>query len=178
LSTVRARKEILLCGGSIDTPKLLLLSGIGPAEELAPLGINVVHNLPGVGKRLRDHYGTYIASQMDAEFSDREQFEKSTADKRPPRDDWLQDTTGYYTEHYNSMAWGFLRDEEILKTKEFASLDPSQQEFLRNPEVPLYELLPVWLSSYIKYIAPLKTRGPYSWLSHCLPFSINEFIKR
>ncbi|KAL2006456.1 hypothetical protein VTN00DRAFT_9124 [Thermoascus crustaceus] len=139
-SDVRASKEILLCGGSIDTPKLLLLSGIGPAQELAPLGINTVHDLPGVGKELKDHYGTYVLSQMDGELSDRAQFEKSTADKRPPRDDWLEDTTEYYTGHYNSLAWGFLRDEEILKTKEFAALDSSQQEFLRKPEVPLYEL--------------------------------------
>lgn len=151
--TVRASKEILLCGGSIDTPKLLLLSGIGPAEELAPLGINTVHDLPGVGKQLKDHNGTYVISQMDGELSDRAQFEQSTADKRPPRDDWLEDTTEYYTGHYNSLAWGFLRDEEILKTEEFAALDPSQQEFLRNPEVPLYELAPVW--SFLTYFTSL-----------------------
>ena len=47
--------QIVLCAGSIGSPQLLLLSGVGPAEQLRPLGINVVHDLPGVGKNLRDH---------------------------------------------------------------------------------------------------------------------------
>ena len=51
----RARREVVLCCGAIDTPKLLLVSGIGPADELRELGITVSHNLPGVGKHLVDH---------------------------------------------------------------------------------------------------------------------------
>jgi choline oxidase len=50
-----ARREIVLCAGSLDTPKLLLLSGIGPSNHLRSLGIDVVHDLPGVGERLIDH---------------------------------------------------------------------------------------------------------------------------
>ncbi|CAN5259496.1 GMC family oxidoreductase N-terminal domain-containing protein [soil metagenome] len=52
---IRARREIILCAGAINTPQILLLSGIGPAEELAELGIPVVLDLPGVGKNLQDH---------------------------------------------------------------------------------------------------------------------------
>lgn len=47
--------EILLAAGAIDTPRLLLLSGVGPADELRDLGIGVVADLPGVGHNLRDH---------------------------------------------------------------------------------------------------------------------------
>jgi len=47
--------QIVLSAGSIGSPQLLLLSGVGPAEQLRPLGISVVHDLPGVGKNLRDH---------------------------------------------------------------------------------------------------------------------------
>ena len=47
--------QIVLSAGSIGSPQLLLLSGVGPAEDLGPLGIGVVHDLPGVGKNLRDH---------------------------------------------------------------------------------------------------------------------------
>ena len=50
-----ARKEVILSGGAVHTPALLLLSGIGPQEHLAQLGIPVVGNLPGVGQNLRDH---------------------------------------------------------------------------------------------------------------------------
>ena len=53
--TVTARREIILCGGSINSPQLLMLSGLGEAEQLAEHGIGVVRDLPGVGKNLQDH---------------------------------------------------------------------------------------------------------------------------
>jgi len=52
--------EIILCGGSINSPQLLQLSGVGNAEELAGLGIPVVHDLPGVGENLQDHLEVYV----------------------------------------------------------------------------------------------------------------------
>ncbi|MFN2445612.1 MAG: GMC family oxidoreductase [Vicinamibacterales bacterium] len=51
----RAAREVILCGGVIDSPKLLLLSGIGPADHLRSLGVPVVVDLPGVGSNLQDH---------------------------------------------------------------------------------------------------------------------------
>lgn len=51
----RATREVILAGGAINSPQLLLLSGIGPAEQLISLGIQVVHHLPGVGQNLHDH---------------------------------------------------------------------------------------------------------------------------
>jgi choline dehydrogenase len=52
---VRAAREIILCGGVVDTPKLLMLSGIGPADHLKSLGIPVVADVDGVGKNFQDH---------------------------------------------------------------------------------------------------------------------------
>ena len=54
---VKARREVLLCGGSINSPQLLQLSGIGPGALLQSVGIPVVHDLPGVGENLQDHIG-------------------------------------------------------------------------------------------------------------------------
>jgi len=54
--TVRATREVILCGGAINSPQLLMLSGIGPATHLAERGIEPVHDLPGVGQNLQDHY--------------------------------------------------------------------------------------------------------------------------
>jgi choline dehydrogenase-like flavoprotein len=53
--TLSARQEIVVCCGAIDTPRLLLLSGIGPAQQLRELGIDVVADVPGVGENLTDH---------------------------------------------------------------------------------------------------------------------------
>jgi choline dehydrogenase len=53
--TVAARREVILSGGAIGSPHLLQLSGIGPAEHLRAHGIEVLHDLPGVGENLQDH---------------------------------------------------------------------------------------------------------------------------
>jgi choline dehydrogenase len=58
--TARAAQEVLLAGGAINSPQLLLLSGVGPAEELRTLGVRVAHDLPGVGKNLQDHLNVNI----------------------------------------------------------------------------------------------------------------------
>ncbi|WP_223420838.1 GMC family oxidoreductase [Tateyamaria pelophila] len=55
LRSVTARKEIILSGGSINSPQLLMLSGIGEAEQLSEHGIDVIADLPGVGKNMQDH---------------------------------------------------------------------------------------------------------------------------
>jgi choline dehydrogenase len=57
---VRASREVILSGGPINSPHLLKLSGVGPAEELKALGIDVVHHLPGVGENLQDHLEFYF----------------------------------------------------------------------------------------------------------------------
>ena len=56
----RASREVILCGGAINSPQLLLLSGIGPADHLKALGIDVVSDLPGVGQNLQDHLASGV----------------------------------------------------------------------------------------------------------------------
>ena len=58
--TVKASREVILSAGSIKSPQLLMISGVGPAADLAALGIEVVHDLPGVGENLQDHYGAIL----------------------------------------------------------------------------------------------------------------------
>lgn len=57
---VFAEREVLVCGGSINSPQLLLLSGIGDPQQLQPLGIDVHTALPGVGANLQDHLEVYV----------------------------------------------------------------------------------------------------------------------
>jgi choline dehydrogenase len=53
-------KDVILCGGAFNSPQLLQLSGVGNAPELEALGVDVVHDLPGVGENLQDHLEVYV----------------------------------------------------------------------------------------------------------------------
>ena len=65
LHTVRATSEVIISAGAYNTPKLLMLSGVGPAEQLRSFGIPVVVNLPGVGQNLQDHTLARIEFSLD-----------------------------------------------------------------------------------------------------------------
>ena len=60
---VHASREVIISGGTINSPQLLQLSGIGPTNLLNNLGVEVLHNLPGVGENLRDHYGARLTAR-------------------------------------------------------------------------------------------------------------------
>lgn len=65
----RAEAEVIVAAGAINTPKLMLLSGVGPAAHLATHGIPVVADLPGVGQNLQDHYGIDIVAELREHLS-------------------------------------------------------------------------------------------------------------
>ncbi|WP_233151629.1 GMC family oxidoreductase [Pelomonas sp. KK5] len=66
---IRAAREVLLSAGAIGSPKLMLLSGLGPADELRALGLPVHADLPGVGRNLHDHYGVDIVYELNGPHS-------------------------------------------------------------------------------------------------------------
>ena len=73
--TARADREVIVSAGTINSPKLLLLSGIGPAAELADLGIEVVCDLPGVGKNFQDHMDVFVSAETrPVSYSRRNRF--------------------------------------------------------------------------------------------------------
>jgi choline dehydrogenase-like flavoprotein len=61
---VRAAREVILSGGAVNSPHLLQISGIGPADHLQSIGVPVLHDLPGVGANLSDHYVVRIAHRV------------------------------------------------------------------------------------------------------------------
>lgn len=69
IKKVYVKREVILSGGAFNTPQLLMLSGIGPAEELARHQIPVRVDLPGVGRNLQDRYEVGVVSEMHAPFS-------------------------------------------------------------------------------------------------------------
>ncbi|MGW0822799.1 GMC family oxidoreductase [Streptomyces sp. NPDC002845] len=68
--TVTASREVIVCAGAVDTPRLLMHSGIGPKQDLEALGIPVVHDLPGVGENLLDHPESVIVWETHGPIPD------------------------------------------------------------------------------------------------------------
>jgi choline dehydrogenase len=64
IQVVRARREVIVSAGAVNTPKLLQLSGIGPAGLLAKLGIPVLRDMPGVGGHLKDHFSIRVVARV------------------------------------------------------------------------------------------------------------------
>ena len=64
-----AQQEVIVTSGAVGTPKLMMLSGIGPAAHLREHGIEVVHDLPGVGENLNDHFGIDIVAELNGHDS-------------------------------------------------------------------------------------------------------------
>ncbi len=100
--TAEARREVIVCGGAINSPQLLMLSGIGPGEHLAELGIPLLHDLPGVGQNLMDHMQAPLAYHCKAPVS---LADKESAEQRQRyRDEQL----GMLTSNLGE-AGGFVR---------------------------------------------------------------------
>ena len=102
----KARREVILAGGAINSPQLLKLSGVGPATELRALGMDVVHDLPGVGENLQDHLEFYFQVAVKKPitlFSSQSLLQKGMIGLR-----WLLRHDGLgATNHFESC--GFIR---------------------------------------------------------------------
>jgi choline dehydrogenase len=57
-------REVILCGGAVNSPHVLQISGVGPADHLRQIGVSVVHDLPGVGANLNDHYVVRVSHRV------------------------------------------------------------------------------------------------------------------
>ena len=89
--SIRAEREVILSAGSIQSPQLLLLSGIGSADDLRAVGVEVHHDLPGVGRNLQDHpFVTLIWEVSDPNTL-------YGADKPKPLAEWVLRRTGPLT---------------------------------------------------------------------------------
>lgn len=105
---VNPHGEVILCGGSFNTPQLLMLSGIGEVEHLKKHGIACRRNLPGVGANLQDRYEVTVISEMDGAFA----LLKGAAFTLPQNPDepdaalrqWRENGTGLYSSNGSVVA--------------------------------------------------------------------------
>ncbi len=97
-----ARREVILSGGAFNTPQLLMLSGIGPADALTALGIPVRVDLPGVGANLQDRYEVGVVHRMKADWP---LLVGATFDRTDRQwRDWNTDASGMYVSNGAAIA--------------------------------------------------------------------------
>ncbi|HUL63394.1 MAG TPA: GMC family oxidoreductase N-terminal domain-containing protein [Burkholderiaceae bacterium] len=68
-TTVRANREVIVTSGAIGSPKLLMQSGIGPADHLSAVGVKTIHDLPGVGANLQDHLDLFVIAECTGDHT-------------------------------------------------------------------------------------------------------------
>jgi len=133
--TYQASNEVILSAGSLDTPKILLLSGVGPADELSDLSIPVVEDLPNVGKNMKDHccVTTTLLFKPDAPAPEVPAGIEDSSRPISELDPLLQ--VGLEA----PMAW--FSSPIVKSSAEFAALDEKTRA--RLDKVPSYELLTI-----------------------------------
>ncbi|MYE23566.1 MAG: choline dehydrogenase [Gammaproteobacteria bacterium] len=108
-----ANREVILAAGAVQSPQLLELSGIGEAERLRGLGIDVAHNLPGVGENYRDHYSSSVAWRVKGTTTLNEQTRGARIVLEAIKYGLARRGAFTYTA---GIAHGFVRTHEELET--------------------------------------------------------------
>lgn len=148
IATVNASKEIILSAGAINSPKVLMLSGIGPEEELAKHGITKIVALPGVGQNLKDHCLVRLKGLVRPNIIP----SVSLNDVVSWKTQWDIDQSGPLAMDPSLMALGYFPHRNVTKWVEFQELDGSARDLLTKPQAASYELgivsslLPIILS--------------------------------
>lgn len=112
LRRVHANTQVIMSAGSYHTPKLLMLSGIGPGKELGQLGINCLQDLPGVGRNLQDHLGSFVQYQCKQAITWLELTSLTGQAKAAFR--YLLNGTGPLS-HYPTDTTAFLKSDARLE---------------------------------------------------------------
>ncbi|EWG51694.1 hypothetical protein FVEG_10595 [Fusarium verticillioides 7600] len=154
-SMIKALREVILSAGSIQSPGLLEMSGIGQTKVLAKAGVKKLLNLPGVGENYQDHLrtsNTYILKEGYESF-DQMIFKPDGALAKEQFNLWLENKVSWYD--YTSSAYAFLNWAQVSnsvqkKMKRLVKdgfsingtvVDKKKLEYLSDPSIPQLELL-------------------------------------
>ncbi len=158
--TIRASKEVVISAGSLDTPKILMHSGIGARGELSKFNIPVLHENPSVGQNYRDHYHIMMKYQRANHASDKAALFMDKSRQEAALREWHANRTGDYAQIGCAMSLGFFKSDGVLDSEEFSDLPGPEKARLSQPTIPSYEVcFNVTAPDY--YINP-KTAGAIS----------------
>src|SRR6202012_5259643 len=152
---VQARREVVLCTGAVNSPQLLMLSGIGDREQLRSHGIKVVHHSPQVGENLQDHLGAVLGfqAQRDALFATGKRVQLINYLIR--RRDMLRSSAG--------EAYGFVRSRPHLALPDlelFFGPGPFFDEGLGEPPGHAFIFGPILVKPHSRGRIALRSADP------------------
>ena len=110
---MRASREVILCGGAINSPQILELSGVGNGERLRELGVETAHHLPGVGENLQDHFAIRMSWRVTRPITYNERMRGLGFVREGLR--YLRNRTGVLALSAASIT-GYVRTREGVET--------------------------------------------------------------
>lgn len=151
---VTAREEVILSAGAIESPKLLLLSGVGPSQELSKHKIPIFHDLPGVGKNLDDHLYLFLVSTQKPSGHHRTSHITSPSAPEPARQQWVQNQSGPLAQAYLPQMMAWLKRPKVFASREFAELDEDERKVWLVDTKLTFEIISVRLQTISPHSLP------------------------
>ncbi|KAF7718970.1 Glucose-methanol-choline oxidoreductase [Penicillium ucsense] len=135
-------KEVILSAGSLNDPRILMHSGIGPAAQLKQYNLPVVLDVPGVGQGLRDHCFVPLVNTRTETSTQRKAFYGDKAAMDAALKQWQEDGTGPWAKFACEIGIGWFKlGEKLVSSPEFQGLPREEQEYLLRETIPHYEII-------------------------------------
>ena len=127
--------------GALDSPKLLLLSGIGPEEDHAKHNIQVTYHLPGIGRNLHDHLRLELVTIQKPGSRHRTSYIHSPDALQAARAQWVKDRTGPLSNYYLPQMISYLKSDRVRNSREFKELAGAVQDHFQAETKPNFEMI-------------------------------------
>ncbi|KAK7943570.1 uncharacterized protein PG986_012683 [Apiospora aurea] len=135
-----ASKEVIISAGTLNSPAILMHSGIGPKSQLEQHNIPVVLDVPAVGQGLRDHNFCPLVYSRSETSTARKAFYGDQKTMDAALEQWKQDGTGPWSKFACQAGIGFFKLPALPAHPSFRALPASEQALLQKPTVPHYEV--------------------------------------
>ncbi|KAI0885158.1 GMC oxidoreductase [Annulohypoxylon maeteangense] len=136
-----ASKEVILSAGSLNDPKILMHSGIGPKAQLEKFGLPIIQDVPAIGQGLRDHMFVPLAYQRTEGETERPAFYGDHEAMSTALEQWKKDGTGPWAKFGCELLIGWFKLPHIASLPEFQALSSTEQNYQNQPTVPHYEII-------------------------------------
>ncbi|KAE8356731.1 hypothetical protein BDV28DRAFT_144854 [Aspergillus coremiiformis] len=136
-----ASKEVILCAGSLEGPRILMHSGIGPAKQLERFNIPVKLDVPAIGQGLRDHTFVPLVNTRVENITQRREFYGDEKAMAEALEQWRKDRSGPWSRFACELGIGWFKLDKLTSSEEFQKLPAEEQQYLLQRTVPHYEIL-------------------------------------